>query len=170
MVSTGVLIGHRFLQKLEELMSRAGCCRAMACIPDARLRLVHWLIDRGYTDVGSAPYPQEAAGHALLSSRGDSGARGATTRLVLLTKQLQTLPLPPKAREQQAESCTRADGTATFLGQEEHSTDDLMGEEQMEGGAPPPAVENSHLPPHWRGVQSMGRATQQPAGPAAASS
>jgi hypothetical protein len=143
----GVLIGHRFLQKMEDTLTKAGCCRIMTCVPDTRLSLAHWLLARGYSDVSATPYPAEAAGHSLLPSK-------ESTALVMFAKPLRLLPPPPKATSQ--EEYAKA-ATATFIGQDRH-LEEGEGEEEN-AGVPLPPAENSHLPPHWRGVQGGAAAT-----------
>mmetsp|Transcript_14544 Transcript_14544/g.24152 ORF Transcript_14544/g.24152 Transcript_14544/m.24152 type:complete len:332 (+) Transcript_14544:201-1196(+) len=142
----GVLIGHRFLKKVEDLMTKAGCCRIMTCIPDARLHLIHWLLDRGYSDVNTMPYPSKPAGHTLTK---------LNTKLVMLAKPLPLLPQPPKATTQSQEY--RAAATAKFIGQNEDVAEDEEQGVDKTTAAPLPPAGNPHLPPHWRGVQSMGR-------------
>lgn len=110
----GVLIGHRFLRKLEDVLIKEGCCRIMTCIPETRVSLIEWLLDRQYTDIKTVPYPVEATGHRLLKDN---------TKLVVMVKPLQ---LVSSTREVNA------------------------GEEQ---NIPPP--QNSHLPPHWRGINAQ---------------
>ena len=131
-------------------MTKAGCCRIMTCIPDARLRLIHWLLDREYIDVSTTPYPEEPTGHTLTKSN---------IKLVMFAKPLQLLPPPPKAVSQSQESY-RAAATATFIGQDDHMpvSDEVV--ENMDHNRdclPKPPAGKGHLPPHWRGVQSMGR-------------
>ena len=154
------MIGHRFLLKVEDLLSKAGCCRVLACLPDTRRRLLDWLLRRDYQAVSTATYPAEAPGHSLLPTK-------QSTRLVMLAKPL----LPPRTtpgggRAHSQEEYARA-ATATFIGQNHH-----LGQEEGEGvgegegdsgshshSPPLPPAQNSHLPPHWRGVQCMGAST-----------
>jgi hypothetical protein len=61
-----VLIGQRFLSKIETLMKKADCCRSMVCIPDIRRSMSSWIERRGYYNVKTCPYPANAVGHVLV--------------------------------------------------------------------------------------------------------
>ena len=69
----GFCVGQRILSKVEDVIFNKPpfCCRSMVCIPSARTSLLKWVERRGYSMVGSMPYPASALGHTLKGS-GDS--------------------------------------------------------------------------------------------------
>ncbi len=66
----GFCVGQRILSKVEDIIFNKPpfCCRSMVCIPSTRVSLLKWVERRGYSRVGSMPYPAAALGHTLKSS------------------------------------------------------------------------------------------------------
>lgn len=53
----GLCIGQRLLKRLENIISRFGCCRAMICAASSRCSLQRWIERRGYVFANKIPYP-----------------------------------------------------------------------------------------------------------------
>lgn len=65
---SGLCIGQRLLSKVEQIMFSIEpfCCRSMICIPSTRISVLKWIQRRGYSQVGSIPYPAGPLGHTLI--------------------------------------------------------------------------------------------------------
>jgi GNAT superfamily N-acetyltransferase len=61
----GLCIGRRLLQKLEDVVFAAGCCRLMVCVPSPRITMLAWIERRHYIRLGSCRYPADSVGHEL---------------------------------------------------------------------------------------------------------
>eukprot|EP01035_Chromulina_nebulosa_P029874 gene29874-39651_t len=70
----GFCVGQRILSKVEDIIFNKPpfCCRSMVCIPSARVSILKWVERRGYSRVGSMPYPAAALGHTLKGSSDSS--------------------------------------------------------------------------------------------------
>jgi ribosomal protein S18 acetylase RimI-like enzyme len=67
----GYCVGRRLLDRAEQAMFEAGCCKVMACVPSTRTTMMDWLERRGYCEAGSIPYPASGLGHTLKPGSSD---------------------------------------------------------------------------------------------------
>lgn len=47
-------------------MIQYDCCRVMISIPECRMSMINWILNRDYTDSATIPYPVQATGHTLV--------------------------------------------------------------------------------------------------------
>lgn len=61
----GFCIGRRLLERIENVMRKANCCRIMLCIVETRQSMIDWIQRRKYERYGSVCYPTNHLGHQL---------------------------------------------------------------------------------------------------------
>lgn len=147
----GLCVGQRLLGKVEDLMFNKGnCCRAMVCLPSARVELLAWVQRRNYLLVGSSSYPARSIGQVLKDNRSD-------VELVRLIKSKPSLHsknniADDKEKKVFALATTVKQGRSIATTVSQTATgpvlDDMSAsEDKTPVPTKPCPVKNSHLPP-----------------------
>lgn len=123
-------VGKRLLFRVEKAMHEEGCVRIMFSIPSTRSMLETWLHNKDFEQVASIPYPALHLKHELVVS---------DVKLNLFQK-----PLGKKVPGATSSSARSNSDVST-----EDSSD-----EPSPSSMPPEMQRNTHLPPHWRGIQT----------------
>lgn len=61
----GFCVGRRLLERVEGLIYKAGCIKAMMCVPSTRTSMMDWIERRGYEEAGCTAYPATGLNHAI---------------------------------------------------------------------------------------------------------
>lgn len=61
----GFCVGRRLLERVEGLIYKSGCIKAMVCVPSTRTSMMDWIERRGYEEAGCTAYPATGLNHAI---------------------------------------------------------------------------------------------------------
>ncbi len=122
-------VGKRLLYRVEKAMLEEGCVRIMFSIPSTRSTLETWLHYQDFEQVASVAYPAAHLKHDLVVS---------DVSLNLFQK-----PLGKKV----------SNSTNVSMNSSSSRTEDSS-HESIPPSMPAEMQRNTHLPPHWRGIQT----------------
>ena len=97
----GFCVGRRLLERIENIMFQADCCKVMACVPSTRTSAMEWVERRGYSEAGCSPYPAAGLEHTVADAHKD-------VQLVRFVKLKETVE---KEKKDGAASSTVPSGT-----------------------------------------------------------